>query len=337
MNVNQFVTYIKYIKNLHDLISLNLNNCKLLKWNAGLTSVVFKMSSLRVLNMIEIKLNSEQVLELVNKLDNLVELSFTYQNTRQISNLLAANMHLSDNRNNNYSKFEKLKWLEVDITLEDVTVCLFLEIISWYAINLEHLKLFSMNRHHRHELRFETIKLTRLNEIIISNCPSLMLHAQSQLNLCEQLKKLNRFLVNIKCDLHNIESFNQNTCFNAYFADKNAEFFIKLENLISFIEYNFDMYKLCSVNYRYLQKFNSCMIFELNVESFIKHISQHLLNVLSINVNGDSKVSKFYLVLNDIDYIRNYRFINTINLNQVHVHLTKNSGIGEILSCLKCK
>ncbi len=267
------------------------------------------MSSLKSLNTVQINLNLSQLFTTLTTLKNLDEFSFTLPKPDTIL------------KESDLKCFNKLNNLEIDISND----LLLLPYILEYSLNLTNLKIFSINQSKYNYKKDDQVlnfnKLTKLENLFISNAPNLIIDRNI---LNEKVNILKKYQVNFKQEFK-ITSEDSNVSF----ADS-LNILSTVAGPIESIEFNFNLLKSNRIQSCETNKFLT-----FNIDSFAKNLSNKHLKSMVIESMHNSYPTKFFFILNEIDYLKKFMFIENLNLNQIHVHL--NYSFCEILSNLKCK
>ena len=263
------------------------------------------MVLLKKLSIIQVKITLVQLTAILDSLKNLHEFSFT---------LPKSDSAFKDNKL--IECFNRLTHLEIDISNTSILLSFIIE----QCLNLIYLKLFSNNPAitvYNDDLVLNIRNLNKLEGLIISDLPNLIIENKY---LLEKIKVFKEFKVNFK-KIFPIS----NADINNSLSD-NLEWLTTLNKSIRSFEILFKSNQA--------QSSNTIIVFEFNIESFINHL-QYDLQSLTIQIINNLVPTKIFFVINEIEYFKMFKFIETIDLSQIHIHLNS-PNLCKILSEFKC-
>ena len=265
------------------------------------------MESLKKLSIIQVKVSLAQLISILNSTKCLNELSFTLPKADSI-------------HDDKFDCFLKLCKLEIDISNH----ILLLPFLVEHSLNLTDLKLINMksiSKNSLNEYPLNINKLNKLKSILISNNKNVIIDRNVLLDKINHL--LNEFQLNFKQDFQ-IVGVNINDSLN-----DSLKWLTTIRKPLESLEFTFNLFKSNQIH-----SSHSNMFIQFYIESFIKNLSKEHLKAIWINTSSNSCETKIYIIINEIEYLRNFQFIRVLDLSLIHVHI--NYSFCDILTDFKC-
>jgi hypothetical protein len=306
MKSKDFHNFLKFFKNLDKIIYLNLNFCKLIKWN-NLSISLHKMVTLKKLSIIQVQVSCAQLISVLNSLKCLKELSFTLPKP-------------DSKQNDKFDCFLKLSKLEIDISNH----VLLLPFIIEHCLNLTDLKLMNLKYISKNSLNDYPLNINKLNKlenILITNNKNVIIDRNVLLDRMNRLLK--EFQLNFKQDFQ-IVDIDINVSLN-----DSLEWLKTIRKPLESFDFAFNFFKSNQI-----QSSNSNLFLQFDIESFIKNLSSEHLKAMGIKIISNSCETKIRIIINEIKYLRNFHFLRVLDLSQIHIHI--NYNFCDILTDFKC-
>jgi hypothetical protein len=265
------------------------------------------MVTLKKLSIIQVQVSCAQLISILNSSKFLKELSFTLPKP-------------DSKQNDKFNCFLNLSKLDIDISNN----VLLLPFIIEHCLNLTDLKLINMKYISKNSLNDYPLNINKLNKlenILISNNKIIIIDRNVLLNrMNHQLKE---FQLNFK-QAFQIVDVDINVSLN-----DSLQWLNTISKPFESFDFAFNLFKSNKI-----QSSHSNLFLQFDIESFINNLSSEHLKAMWIKIITNSCETKIRIIINEIKYLKNFRFLRVLDFSQIHIHV--NYNFCDILTDFKC-